>query len=105
MSESVLHCLTSSQSSNTRRACPGIHLAKASMFIMLATFIALFDLEKAKDKDGNEISVRVEHTDGLVRYVVQVVQEKCETLNARGQLASPIRMHYQAERREGDRAH
>ena len=49
------------------RVCPGQHLAKASIWIMVACTLALFDIEPAKDEAGNEIPIHYDYTDGLVR--------------------------------------
>ncbi|KDQ58241.1 hypothetical protein JAAARDRAFT_57969 [Jaapia argillacea MUCL 33604] len=40
-----------------RRMCPGRHLAMNSFFIMAASLLAVFNIEKAKDAEGNEIPV------------------------------------------------
>ena len=49
------------------RACPGQHLARASIWIMVACTLALFDIEPAKDEAGREIPIHVDITDGLTR--------------------------------------
>ncbi|KAF8917161.1 cytochrome P450 [Mucidula mucida] len=38
-----------------RRICPGRYLAMNSMFIAVASILWAFNLEKARDKDGNEV--------------------------------------------------
>ncbi|CAE6452922.1 unnamed protein product [Rhizoctonia solani] len=38
-----------------RRICPGQHFAEASLFLALATMLAIFDIQPAKDKQGNSI--------------------------------------------------
>ncbi|CEL54795.1 O-methylsterigmatocystin oxidoreductase OS=Aspergillus flavus (strain ATCC 200026 / FGSC A1120 / NRRL 3357 / JCM 12722 / SRRC 167) GN=ordA PE=2 SV=1 [Rhizoctonia solani AG-1 IB] len=35
--------------------CPGIHMAEATLFITIATFLALFDIRPVKDEQGNDI--------------------------------------------------
>ncbi len=37
------------------RICPGRYLAMNSMFIAVASILWTFNLEKARDKDGNEV--------------------------------------------------
>jgi hypothetical protein len=37
------------------RMCPGIHYAKASIFIALASILATFKITLAKDDNGNDI--------------------------------------------------
>ncbi|KAH7337962.1 cytochrome P450 [Rhizoctonia solani] len=38
-----------------RRSCPGVHLAESTLFITIATMLALFNIRPIKDKQGNEI--------------------------------------------------
>ncbi|KAG9080452.1 hypothetical protein FRC06_006564 [Ceratobasidium sp. 370] len=38
-----------------RRVCPGIHYAKSSLFICLASILATFDIKMAKDVRGDDI--------------------------------------------------
>ncbi|CAE6444281.1 unnamed protein product [Rhizoctonia solani] len=38
-----------------RRICPGQHIAEASLFIAVASMLAVFNIEKARDEHGNEI--------------------------------------------------
>ncbi|KDQ58239.1 hypothetical protein JAAARDRAFT_261088 [Jaapia argillacea MUCL 33604] len=40
-----------------RRMCPGRHLALNSFFIMAASLLTVFNIEKAKDAEGNEIPI------------------------------------------------
>lgn len=49
-----------------RRICPGRHLALSSIFINIASVVAAFTLEKARDKDGNVIELSGEYTSGLI---------------------------------------
>ncbi|KAA1473737.1 cytochrome P450 [Dentipellis sp. KUC8613] len=51
-----------------RRVCSGQHLADATVWMMIASTLALFRLVAAKDEDGNEITAKVEYTDGLVSH-------------------------------------
>jgi len=50
-----------------RRACPGRQLAEASLFITVASLVAVFDIKHAKDSNGQEMPVRDEFTSGFVR--------------------------------------
>ncbi|CAE6385703.1 unnamed protein product [Rhizoctonia solani] len=38
-----------------RRLCPGVHMAESTLFITIATFLALFDIRPVKDEKGREI--------------------------------------------------
>lgn len=49
------------------RSCLGQHLARASIWIMVACTLALFDIESAKDEAGHEIPIHVDCTDGMIR--------------------------------------
>ena len=40
-----------------RRICPGRHFVFATLFVVTASVLSLFNVTSAKDKDGNEISV------------------------------------------------
>ncbi|KAL0954546.1 hypothetical protein HGRIS_003512 [Hohenbuehelia grisea] len=48
-----------------RRACPGMHLALAGLWIVMVTILATADISKATDKDGNTIEVEPDYTNGL----------------------------------------
>ncbi|KAH8879650.1 cytochrome P450 [Thozetella sp. PMI_491] len=54
-----------------RRVCVGKHLAEASMWIMVASLLATFNIEKAVGPDGKEITPEVELTDGLTSHPKQ----------------------------------
>ncbi|KAI0059643.1 cytochrome P450 [Artomyces pyxidatus] len=49
-----------------RRNCVGMHMANATLWIMMASLLATFDISKAKDEHGNEIPVDLAYTDTLV---------------------------------------
>jgi cytochrome P450 len=40
-----------------RRICPGRHVVAATLFVVTASVLSVFNVTRAKDKDGNEISV------------------------------------------------
>lgn len=49
------------------RLCPGMHLSNQTLWIMVASVLALFDISKAKDAQGVEVPVYAKFTTGLVR--------------------------------------
>jgi len=42
-----------------RRICPGRHFVAATLFVVTASVLSVFNVTRAKDKDGNEIPVAV----------------------------------------------
>lgn len=52
-----------------RRACPGKHLAEQILFLSIAQTLAMFDIQKAVDKDGNDIDVTYEMLPGVISRV------------------------------------
>ncbi|KAF7789958.1 hypothetical protein EIP86_000906 [Pleurotus ostreatoroseus] len=50
-----------------RRTCPGRHLALNSVWLNLASILAVFNLELPKDKQGREIRPAGKYTPGLIR--------------------------------------
>jgi hypothetical protein len=54
---------------NITRACPGQYLALDSVWIAVASILAVFDLTKAVEDDGKVIEPRCEYFSGLARYV------------------------------------
>ena len=40
-----------------RRICPGRHFVDAELFVMTASVLSVFNVTRAKDKNGNEIPV------------------------------------------------
>ncbi|QRV85553.1 cytochrome P450 family protein [Ceratobasidium sp. AG-Ba] len=51
-----------------RRSCPGVHYARASLFIAITTILATFDISYAKDAKGNDIVPVPESTNDLVYH-------------------------------------
>lgn len=51
-----------------KRICPGQYLGFASVWIIVATLLAKFDILPAKDEDGNDILPKLEFTTGITRY-------------------------------------
>ncbi|KAJ1306466.1 hypothetical protein OPQ81_007469 [Rhizoctonia solani] len=50
-----------------RRSCPGIHFAEASIFITVASLLAVYNFTKARDENGQEITPS---TEGVAESVV-----------------------------------
>ncbi len=50
------------------RICPGQYLAFASVWIVVATILAKFDISPAKDKDGRDIIPEMVFSTGITRY-------------------------------------
>ncbi|KAF8598008.1 cytochrome P450 [Ceratobasidium sp. AG-I] len=48
-----------------RRSCPGVHLAEASLFITIATLLAIFDIRPVYDADGTPRSPKGEMIQSL----------------------------------------
>lgn len=51
-----------------RRICPGRFFADSSLFLNIAQSLACFNMNKAVDKDGKEISVEVAAKPGVLSY-------------------------------------
>ncbi|EIW84509.1 cytochrome P450 [Coniophora puteana RWD-64-598 SS2] len=51
-----------------RRICPGKHLANASLWIAIASLLAVFRFEKAKDDNGMEVDFVPEWSSGSTSY-------------------------------------
>ncbi|QRV85542.1 cytochrome P450 family protein [Ceratobasidium sp. AG-Ba] len=49
-----------------RRACPGVHFAKVSLFITIASILATFDLSLTQDENGNDMIPAVESDNQVV---------------------------------------
>jgi cytochrome P450 len=50
-----------------RRRCPGVHLVESSVWLMLATMLAMLDIEKPRDKDGKIIEPDVKFENSVFR--------------------------------------
>jgi len=46
-----------------QRICPGRHLVDSTLFIFTSSVLSVFNVTKAKDKNGNEIPVKVAVSD------------------------------------------
>lgn len=49
-----------------RRSCAGRFFADASVYTVIAQLLAVFDIRKARDADGNEIPVKLESVAGML---------------------------------------
>jgi len=52
-----------------RRRCPGEGLADANVFIAMAMSLSVFNIEKAKDENGNEIIPSIDFLSGTVCHL------------------------------------
>jgi len=52
-----------------RRICPGLHIADASLFITIATTLAVLDIKKDVDANGVEIDFVPETISGIVTHI------------------------------------
>jgi cytochrome P450 len=50
-----------------RRRCPGAYLVESSVWLMLATILAMLDIEKPRDRDGKEIEPEVKFENSIFR--------------------------------------
>ncbi|KAI9441789.1 cytochrome P450 [Lactarius indigo] len=65
-----------------RRICPARHLADTTLFIVTASVLSIFNVTKAKDKDGNEIPVAVPPLDSILPDIaIGLDKGKCLGLN------------------------
>lgn len=53
--------------------CPGKHLAEASVWIAIATFLAAFEISPWEDEFGNQVLPKAEYHVGLTRCVSDAV--------------------------------
>ncbi|KAI0066603.1 cytochrome P450 [Artomyces pyxidatus] len=51
-----------------KRICPGRHLVDSTIFILVASILATFNIRKANDAEGNEIPIRCEFTGGALSH-------------------------------------
>ncbi|KAK7049872.1 hypothetical protein VNI00_005302 [Paramarasmius palmivorus] len=59
-----------------RRICPGRHLALASLWGAIASVLAVFDITKAKDENGNDVIFNVVYSDAMVHFPVTLCQDR-----------------------------
>jgi len=53
-----------------RRECPGKYFADTSLFLMIATTLAVFDISPPVDAHGKAVLPKVEYTGTIIRHVV-----------------------------------
>lgn len=53
---------------DVNRRCPGLHLIESSLWIVMTSLIASFDIKKAKDAAGNVIEPEVIFENSVFRY-------------------------------------
>ncbi|TDL23203.1 cytochrome P450 [Rickenella mellea] len=53
-----------------RRICPGRHFAEASVWIAIVSILSVYNISKALDDSGREITPPVEYTTGMLSYPV-----------------------------------
>ncbi|KAF8959261.1 cytochrome P450 [Flammula alnicola] len=52
-----------------RRACVGKYVASSTMWLLIASLLATFDIRRAKDEFGNEIEIKDDYVDyGMVQH-------------------------------------
>jgi hypothetical protein len=54
---------------NWQRHCVGIHLAKSTLWLAVASILAVFNVGKAKDEHGKDIEISYEPLDGFITSV------------------------------------
>ncbi|KDR82257.1 hypothetical protein GALMADRAFT_60262, partial [Galerina marginata CBS 339.88] len=60
-----------------RRVCAGKYVASSTMWLMMASVLASFDIVKSKDEHGNDIEIDHSYEDfGLLKWVPFFVQDK-----------------------------
>lgn len=53
-----------------RRVCPGRHMAYDSLWLSMASLLAVFNIRKAKDSAGNDITPEAEYHYGFTWYAL-----------------------------------
>jgi hypothetical protein len=56
------------------RVCPGQYLGFASVWIVVATILAKFNISPAPDKDGKDIIPEIEFTIGITWYDLKLLR-------------------------------
>lgn len=55
--------------------CPGRRFADVGIWLAMASIMAIFDIRKAKDDDGGEITPPLSFIPGSVRHVASVFMQ------------------------------
>lgn len=58
-----------------RRACPGRHAAYETIWIIVASVLASFDVSKKRSTDDVLVNPRAEFTDGFIRWAISTYDE------------------------------
>jgi hypothetical protein len=68
-----------------KRICPGRHFVDATLFIVIASVLAVFNVTKANDENGREIPVQVTTAvgNGIVMYVRIIARKRFLELTVR----------------------
>jgi hypothetical protein len=75
------------------RRCPGSHLIESSAWLLIVSMIAVFDMSKAVDEQGNIIEPEVQFNDSVFRFVASPIA--CNVnLTSTDQDSNPIQMQY-----------
>ncbi|KAJ7167269.1 cytochrome P450 [Mycena crocata] len=69
-----------------RRICPGRHMASASLWSTVVSFLAVFEIKKARDDQGREIEPSYEYDSGFIAFPLPF---KCSIL-PRSQAAADL---------------
>jgi len=64
-----VHSYTSELFTVITRHCPGSHLIESSMWLLMVTMLATFDMSKPIDDYGHTIEPDVQFNDSVFRYV------------------------------------
>jgi len=57
---------------NTPRICPGRHLSNNSLYAVVSSVLAVFDIKPPLDEDGKPSKLNTDVTSGLLSYDVQL---------------------------------
>ena len=57
---------------NTHRICPGRHLSNNSLYAVVSSVLAVFDIKPPLDEDGKPSKLNTDVTSGLLSYDVQL---------------------------------
>jgi len=55
---------------NIRSICPGRHLSDNSLYAVVASVLAVFDIKPPLDADGKPAQLSTDVTSGLISYVI-----------------------------------
>jgi len=57
---------------NTPRICPGRHLSNNSLYAVVSSVLAVFDIKPPLDEDGKPSKLSADVTSGLLSYDIQL---------------------------------